>query len=156
MAKRSSFVTRYGITIIELTIVMLILGILAAVVTPAYSAAINRYRIDLAAHRVAADLQYAKTEAQRVGQPRTVRFDVDSNSYALESVSDIKISANDYLLNIADEPYQTTLVSALFNGSNEVEFDIYGRPSSSGEVILQLGTLQKIVNLSADGVTSIP
>ncbi|MEM8945430.1 MAG: GspH/FimT family pseudopilin [Planctomycetota bacterium] len=156
MSSRKQIQRRRGMTVIELSITVLVMGILAAVVAPSYVAAINRYRVDLAASRIVADLRFAQAESQRIGQTRTVQFDVSNDRYTLVDVADIDNSASTYVVELVDDPFLASLVSASFGFSANVSFDMFGRPDSSGAVVVQAGGIQKTVDLTADGTVSIP
>src|SRR5688500_9245400 len=53
-----------GFTLIEIVMVLFIMAIVAAMAAPRYSQAIARYRLESAAGRVAADLEYARALAR--------------------------------------------------------------------------------------------
>lgn len=51
---------RSAFTLVDLTLTLLILGILAATVVPRFSAAVLYYQVDGAARRVEADINYVQ------------------------------------------------------------------------------------------------
>ena len=59
---------------IELVIVVLILGITAAVAVPRYVDSISDYRVEAAAERIAADLGFARRMAVATGSEQRVHF----------------------------------------------------------------------------------
>ena len=69
-----------GFTIIEVILVVLIIGIAAAVVVPMVSSA-GGMQIRAAVNMVAADLEYAKSMAISRGQPYSVVFDKTTETY---------------------------------------------------------------------------
>lgn len=145
---------RAGFSFIELTITMLVMGILAAVAAPTYIASMARYRAELAARRIVADLEYVRTEAQRASQSRQVLFYETSESYRLDNVADINASAESYWVYLDQDPYLTDLVSADFVGKKHVTFDRFGRPDSTGNVVIRSGSVQITITLAADGSTT--
>lgn len=66
-----------GVTLVELTIVVAILGITALTVIPDYSTT-DSHKLELAANRVAEALRYARSEAMRSGEIHAVLFDTDN------------------------------------------------------------------------------
>jgi prepilin-type N-terminal cleavage/methylation domain-containing protein len=146
---------RRAFSLVELTIVLLLLAILAAVAAPKYQAALASYRVRLAAGRVAADLRMIRQFARKASTPQTVVFDAAANSYAAPALPDRDGRAAAYAVSLWSSEYATDVVSASFGGSPSVTFDIYGRPSAAGSVVLQAGALPKSVQLDEAGNVSI-
>ncbi len=145
---------RSGFSFMEMTIAMLVMGILTAIAAPTYVTALARRRATLAAQRIVADLHYARSEAQRNSANRAVQFDTSNNRYTLSDVTDLGNSANTYIVELVDDPFSSVLVSASFGGDDEVVFDMYGRPDDIGTVVVQSGSVQLTVSLAADGTAT--
>ncbi len=152
---RSNKQFQRGFTYIEVVITVLLMGILAGMAAPSYFTSIASYQAEMAAKRVVHDLHFARSEAQRSSQSRTVRFDTETNSYSLEGVADINASANGYVTSLSKNPFSATLVSASLGGDAVVVFDMYGRPDSDGTVVVQAGSVQRTVELSDDGEADV-
>ncbi len=73
---------RAGFTLTELLMVVVILGILAAMATPRFYRTINRSKVNEAAGVVAADLEQAVTLAARRRQPMQLSLDATA-SYSI-------------------------------------------------------------------------
>ncbi|MEQ8210415.1 MAG: GspH/FimT family pseudopilin [Lacipirellulaceae bacterium] len=142
-----------GFTMIELIMVMLVVGILAAVAAPKYSTAVSQYRADLAARELEADLAYAASEAQRTSQAVTVNFDVTNQRYEMTGVSGADRPGQDFRANMSEA--EVTLISADFGGAESVTFDIYGRPTATGSVVLESPGETRTVNVDDAGDTEM-
>lgn len=57
-----------GYSLLELTLVVLILGIMAAVVVPSFFSPIDQHKLDLVAEEIAQALRFAQNESRRTGQ----------------------------------------------------------------------------------------
>lgn len=139
-----------GFTLIELVIVLTILAIVSGIAVPRFTNAQARYRADAAATRIRADLAFAQRQARFTSERRRIDFDLTLNKYALVRVNG---EASDTILDVvelADEPYQATILSANFGGDLSIEFDGFGTPDSGGSVQVQAGTHQRTVSIAAD------
>ncbi len=59
---------RHGYSLLELTLVVLILGIMAAAVVPSFFSATDSHKLDLVAEEIAQALRFARSEARRTGK----------------------------------------------------------------------------------------
>jgi type II secretion system protein H len=137
-------------SLIELIVVLVIVGVLAAVAIPRFAGSAVRQRVDAAARRVAADLNLARRHAYHASASQSVGFDVSANSYRLAGLPDPDHPAVDYEVCLSDQPYQAQLVSADFSGFEKVTFDAFGAPNNGGAVVVAVGDQKRIVVVDPD------
>ncbi len=141
---------------IELVIVVLIIGILAAVAAPRYLDVLANYRADATIRRIVADLQIAKRRAQQTSTSQTIVFYVSDNRYEITGMSDLDRSSKVYEHRLGEGASQANLVSASFGGNSTLVFDIYGQPSSAGTIVLNTGGSDLTIELEVSGRINAP
>lgn len=134
-------------TLVEMLLVLLILSILAAIAAPRYANFLAIEHLSAAATRVASDLAYARRRARTSSTAQSFIVDVAANSYRLPNVPDLDHPADTYRVVLADEPYGATIVSVNLGGDQQVIFDGYGLPDSSGSIVISVGSNQMTVNV---------
>ena len=142
--------SRGGFSLLELIVVLVIMAIMAAIATPRYGQAVARYRTEMAARKVAADLTFARKRARTSSASQVVNFNVADGGYQLPGVTDMRTSATDYSVSLSSAPYQARIVSADFDGDPDVTFDGYGVPDSGGTVVVAVGNHSRTIILDAD------
>lgn len=136
-------------SLIELVLVIAIMAIFAALAAPRYGRASGRYRLDLAARRVAADLRLAQSSAEAASTSCTVVFAASTNQYQLSGVPSPDGLSGDYTVSLSGDPYRVDLTGANFNNAPEVVFSGWGLPNHGGVVTLAAGSQQKTITLEA-------
>ncbi len=151
-----------GFTIIEVILVVLIIGIAAAVVVPMASSA-GGMQLRAAVNMVAADLEYAKSMAISRGQPYSVVFDKTTETYRIVDQAGTVIphpvkKGFNYVIDFRNEGRldQVEIYDANFDSTNKVTFDYLGSPYNgsatpgplnSGVVTLRSGTMTRTVSV---------
>lgn len=142
--------TRLAFTLAELTIVVLIIGIMSAAAMPKLTDALMFYRAKAAAMRIQADLKYARETARTNNADETVSFNVSNDQYSLSSARNVDRPSQAYTVDIGGTVYRATIVSADFSSSTDVTFNAYGMPDSGGLVTVAAGESVFVVELDAD------
>jgi prepilin-type N-terminal cleavage/methylation domain-containing protein len=143
-------------TLVELVLVLAIAGLAAALAAPRYAAALSRYRVEAAARRVAADLQFAQAKARATGTKRAIRFNRDSNSYTLSGESGLSAPGSGYVVDLSLDPYRSSIATVSFAGAGSLVFNGFGVPGSAGFVTVRCGKETRTVSVdSGSGFTSI-
>ena len=127
-----------------------ILAVFTTLAAPRYGRATGRYRADLAARRVLADLRLAQSCAKAASSSRTVSFTTATNQYQLLNVPAPDGASGDYKVVLSAEPYRASLTSVSFADA-KVTFTGWGLPDQAGTVVLAAGSEQRTV--AVDNVT---
>lgn len=146
---------RNAFTLLDLTITILILGIVAAIALPKFAQSLDQIRVDSAARFIAADLNYARHRAQISSQNVPVNFTTSPAGYSLPTTPHLNRSGASYAVNLADAGYNVTLSLSL-QGNSSVTYNPFGLPlagtplsaMSSGTITVTSGTKAKTVTIS--------
>jgi type II secretory pathway pseudopilin PulG len=142
---------RHGsVSLLELMLVLAIVAVFAALAVPRYGRATARYRLDLAARRVAADLRLAQTHAKVTSSSRTVRFFAAIAQYELQNVPAPDGASGSYTVLLSAEPYRVDLLTADFSGATQITFSGWGLPDAGGTVVVSANGQQKTITVAAD------
>ena len=157
-----------GFTFVEIVIVVLVLGILAATGAPRYYRAQSRFRVEAAARRIAADLNHVRRRAYAANKTAKewVSFDAAADTYGLYYDPDPDRPADEYRVDLKETAYPVDLISAAFTNqygfthSTTVQIDRFGRahsgwppffpvtPLASGQIVVQARNEQRTVVIS--------
>jgi prepilin-type N-terminal cleavage/methylation domain-containing protein len=136
---------RRAVTIIELVVVLMVMGIMAAVAAPAFFDSLLFHQVEAAAQRVKVDLELARNTARLTSQSQHVVFtssgytimsDVAAN--ALKNLDDPNV---DYAIDLTGDPYQLDGVMSNFQDSVEVSFNGFGTPVNGDGETFDEGTV---------------
>ncbi len=128
----------------ELVIVILIFGILAAISAPRVTGLLTAMEMKAAREKLLDDLRYIGNMAISHHDTTWIVFNINSNSYALyngpsqgsrQLIRDPSTN-RDAVVNIGDMFNGIYMSQVNFGGSNEIYFDWYGSPSTGGNIIL--------------------
>lgn len=132
---------------------MMVMAIVATVAVPQFGSAAARYRAALAARKLAADLNLARSIAITRGSTHQVTLDFVGSTYTLVGIADPDSAAANTLVDLSTAPYRSTLVSgfgfALADVSTTISYDAYGTPDKTGNIVVQTGDTQSTILLSA-------
>ena len=167
MKKRcATFKNQNGFTLIELTVVIVIVGILSYAVVANYTESHERLQINAITLKIASDVRYARDLALTEGRGSRVYIDLTNNQYYLkwddESYMQNPMGGGDFVvpLGTPGEFGSVQITSTAFSGGR-LDFGTSGSPSNagssfSGELILvSLNNEKKIVITANTGFVRI-
>ncbi|MBX3384281.1 MAG: GspH/FimT family pseudopilin [Phycisphaeraceae bacterium] len=130
---------RRGYSLLELVIVVVILGVIAALAAPRLAMSAESKRVHFAAKRLAADLGTARASAMASSSPRTITISAAEGKYSISSVSDIDRMGMQYSVNLARDPYGVVIDSVTAGDAGVIVFSPSGGVSRGGTIVLRRG-----------------
>jgi Tfp pilus assembly protein FimT len=152
------FAPHFGVTAVELVVVVLILAIIAAAAVPRYADNLMRARVDAAARRIVADLAAAQARAKATSSNQTVTFVIppQGSLYRIVGMNDPDRPGAAYAVDLTASPYQVTLNSVNLGNDTTLVYNGYGVPDSAGTIVVQAGNFTKTVTIdSSTGMAKI-
>ena len=155
--KRLKGILKRGFTLIELVMVMVIVGILAALAIPRFEG-FYAVKLNSAAKKLVTDIRYVQQLAvSRHESYRVLFYTSPQNSYEVRKVSDSSFakdpfSRNDFIVAYNTNPqYGGVIVeSTNFGPPGGLQFDWQGIPSAGGITLLRLKDNRKTVSVTAN------
>lgn len=134
-----------GVSLVELVVVVMIMGIVTSIATPMYFHTLARGRVDAAARRLVADLALVQSTAEVSSSSRTIQFSSTGNSYVVAGLASPDRPTLDYSMQLSATPYFCDIVSVDCDGDEMLVFNGFGLPDSSATVTIASGHLQRLV-----------
>lgn len=148
-SSRSAPQPRSGYTYIEVTITVLILGILASVALPRFAHTLTDYRLNAAVGRLTSDLNLARLRARTTASDETVTFDLATSSYSFSTIMDPDFDSTPYSVSLGDAPYEVRITSVRIGKASAVTFNGYGFPTAGGTIVISYGSASRVLTLDA-------
>jgi prepilin-type N-terminal cleavage/methylation domain-containing protein len=134
--------TSAGFTLLELVIVIVIVGILAAVTVPRFKA-FNTIKLNSVVKKIVTDIRYAQSMAGSSHDMYGVTFNTTSEQYEVRRIRDNSyakdpFSRQDFIVNFNTDPLYrgATIDSANFGSTNQVRFGWNATPLNGNNVTL--------------------
>lgn len=149
----NNFPRRAGVSMLEIVVVVALIAIMSGVALPRFSAATARYQADLAARKVAADLEQARRNARQTGSVMTVTFDLTRDSYVIPGDSGL---TGGYSVNLRDSPYSCRISSATFAATGtQLTFDAWGQPTPASDNIITIRCGNQTRTVTVNGSSGV-
>ena len=138
-----------GFSMLELVLVLAIMTTLAAIGAPRYQASLIRYRADLAARRIVADLELAQATAKAKGSSITVIINQSTETVVLSGQAGLDPHVAEYCTKLSESPYRANITESSFPTDNNIIFDGWGIPDSGGTAVLTVGSETRTITVDA-------
>jgi type II secretory pathway pseudopilin PulG len=149
---------RRGISLVEMVISVLVVGIVAAAGGVRYASALQTNGVNQACRRLAADIETARHAARSRRTTVTITFDTTNHTYQINGLVDPDRPASaSTLVRLAAYSPSIVLSSAAFGGDATLSFNGFGVPDSGGTAQISWGGATQTVTVAAGtGSASIP
>lgn len=141
---------RGGFTLLEVTLVVAIVGVMALMAAPRFNNSLCRARARQAAMRMMADLSLAQARASALSASQTFIFTTDPATYEIDGMMDPDNIAKQYLVDLSAHPYQVRFDTVDFDGDSELTYNGFGYPSAGGKIVIQAGAVTVTVTVDPD------
>jgi len=138
-----------GLTLVEVVLALVILGILMAVAMVAFRNGVQGALLQRAADRLVADLHLVHSQALRDRADREIIFDVASRSYSSTTVRDPDTGQ---LLSVSLAGFRISSMSVTgLTADHTVTFDALGDATPAVTIVLHSGSRAVTVTVSEEG-----
>ena len=155
MKASRKYQNRRGLSLIDMVVTVLILGIVSAVAAPRFSNALVSSQLKSAGQRIVADLQFARNQAKTKSDLVTVQFLTSPDRYVISGVNHPDRKAGDYIVEISEICPSYSAITPSFDGETSFQFTHLstaqvGSPAtnlSSGSIVLAVGSDSIQINI---------
>lgn len=138
---------RRGVTLIDLVVTALILGILAAVTSARFADSLQYHRAQAAANRLATDLRLARSKAIQSSTPFRVQFNARKSAYSIPQLADMDHPQSRYQVDLSASPYHSNITGITLTG--DLVFSIFGTCNQDGKIQIVSGGVLRTVSVNS-------
>lgn len=140
-------------SLIEITTVVAIMGVVAAIAVPRFMESDRRYRVEAAAKRLSDDVQLIRQLSRAQGTAHTIEFTKWGYRIPTLNTTD-RGRTGVYEVHLDSAPYNV-IISSLVASGNQVRVSPFGDVVSSADVTMQVGSHAKKMRIGSDGIISL-
>ncbi len=147
---------RHGFTLTELLIVVLIMGILAAVAQPRYASSLAKRQAAALARQISMDLETTRQVARATSTAKSISFDKTNKNYTLNGINNPNHPSATYVVSLTDTASLATFGTVVLGNDTVIIFNGFGFPDSGGTIVVNVGSSTSTVVVDAvTGSTTI-
>jgi prepilin-type N-terminal cleavage/methylation domain-containing protein len=156
-SKRGQVWFRPAFSLVELLLVVSILAVMAALAVPRYVTALDDYRAEHAARRIASDIAAAQSTARATATSQSITFSLDTDSYQLPAA----VAGNSpATITLRDAPFNADLTAAAFAPAGQTQtsttltFNGFGVANAGGSLTVRAGGSSRTISVEQDSGTT--
>ncbi len=132
---------RCAMSLIEVTLVIFVIGVLAAVATPRFANSVRVMRLEAAARQLAAHIDYIRNVAINEGRTTELVCDNSLHTYGSTSVDSPELTGELLTVSMQQDFDLTFTLTADFDATSTLLFDFEGVPHVGAAAMTQ-GTIE--------------
>ena len=137
---------RSAFSFVEMLIVLIVIGILAAAAAPSFFDSLMIQRVESAARRIKMDIELARRDAMAKSATRVFDF-TNTNTYALSGIASLDHPDEVYKVDLSTSPYEVSVKNVDFSGLDNFAFTGYGLPTRGGTIEITAGSHARIIQV---------
>jgi len=154
-----------GFSLVELVVVVMVLGVIAAIAAPRFGHAASSHRVDAAQKKIQLDLEYASQVARARSEAVVIEFDLDTDSYTLVGIKDPLNPGRDYTVFLNEAPYSSRITDVRFSGTSVTSLTLngHGVVDTEGVIRIESGLNARLIGFGAtqtipftQGIMTVP
>jgi prepilin-type N-terminal cleavage/methylation domain-containing protein len=138
------FLPARGFTLLEVTMVIVIMVVIAGIAWPRYASSLARYRADMAARQIADDIERAAKHANATSRSVSITFATDRNAYQSTELA-LSAASESGSIRLSRQIAGATLRRVTFEGSRTITFNGHGHAETDGVLVIQAGSEFRII-----------
>lgn len=146
-------ILRRAFSLIEVSCVVLVIGIVAAIGIPRFADSNSQYRIETAAKRIQADIAMAQDLARSLSISHNAVFKPGSTAYVIEPASTdptpMEIAQSGArVTDLSMSPFNCRVMKAKFGTDSTLTFDAFGTPVAGGHLVIYANNWGALIRVS--------
>ena len=149
----SPIVVRGGVTLLDISITVLVMGVLSAVALPKFAVVLESRRADATARRIAADLEYARRTAMTTSRNCSVQFLSSLDRYTMTGVPHPHRPGQNYAVTLSEISEGVQITNVDFDAGATLTYTVHGlpvvgtSPLVSGQLVVSSGSASRTLTI---------